>query len=154
MIERDMEGIKFVRVDAGIAPALKDSEENKDFSALTNLFMEASKNPSIRIRVEHLKSTKTPALITVSEESRRLEEMMQMYSADAPLSMVSRDEVLIINGSSPLIARLETLLTTDKERAFRIASYIYKLTVLSQRHLSAEEMQTFLDDGFAILEQL
>ena len=155
MVERDMDAVRFVRVDADVAAALKDSVTDKDFSALTNLFAEASKNPDLKTGVEYLKSTKTPAILTVPEESRRFEEMMQMYSSGngTPMGM-TRDETLIINGASPLISRLETLLTTDKERALGIASYVYKLALLSQRRLSAEEMQAFLEDGFAILEQL
>lgn len=155
LIEQDRESVKFVRVDADVASALTVETEEKEFSALSELFVKASGKHDLKTRVEHLKASNIPAILTVSEESRRLEEMMRMYSGGESMpSGIGADETLVINASSPLVTRLSSLLNEDHERATAIASYIYKLALLSQRHLSAEEMKTFLDDSFAILAQL
>lgn len=155
LLEQNMEGVKFVRVDADIASALMDGTAAEDLAPLTSLFVEVSGNAELKTRVERLKSTRTPAILTVSEESRRFEEMMQMYSGSMGMPTgTGKDETLIINASSDLIARVTSLLEFDRDRAALMASYIYKLALLSQRRLSAEEMSSFLEDGFAILERL
>lgn len=155
LLEQNMEGVKFVRVDADVATALMDGTAAEDLAPLTALFVEVSGNAELKTRVERLKSAKTPAILTVSEESRRFEEMMQMYSGSMGMPTgTGKDETLIINASSDLIARVTSLLEFDRDRAALMASYIYKLALLSQRRLSAEEMSAFLEDGFAILERL
>ena len=155
LLEQNMEGVKFVRVDADVATALMDGTAAEDLAPLTSLFVEVSGNAELKTRVERLKSAKTPAILTVSEESRRFEELMQMYSGSMGMPTgTGKDETLIINASSDLIARVTSLLEFDRDRAALMASYIYKLALLSQRRLSAEEMSAFLEDGFAILERL
>ncbi len=155
LIEQNEENLRFVRVDADIAEALKGETDGEDCSLLIDLFVKASGNSELKTRIENLKSSKTPAILTVSEESRRFEEMMKMYAAGegAPLSM-GRDETLVINVASDLISKLKSLITEDYDRAGQIATHIYKLALLSQRHLSAEEMNDFLDESFSILERL
>ena len=63
-------------------------------------------------------------------------------------------ESVVPNTSSPLIAKLSALAQTDADKAKRIASYVYKLSLLSQKKFSAEEMQTFMKDSFDILLEL
>ena len=63
-------------------------------------------------------------------------------------------ETLVVNNNSPLISKLSALIENDKDAAEQIASYIYKLSVISQRKLSAQEMQEFLADSFRILEKI
>lgn len=154
-LEQNLENVKFVRVDADIAVALKSTDTAEDFSALAELFKEVSGNAELKVRFENLKSARAHAVLTVSEESRRLEEMMKMYSGEAETPMgMSKDETLVVNGASDLICHVNSLLTSDREKASQLASYIYKLTVLSHRKLSAEEMRSFLDDSFALLARL
>lgn len=155
VLEQNMENVKFVRVDSDIASALKSDEIAEDLSALSDLFKAVSGNDTLNVKFEILKSAKTPAIITVSEESRRLEEMMKLYSGGAELPHgINKDETLVVNSASDLILHVNNLIESDKEKAKQIASYIYKLAVLSQRRLSANEMQTFLDESLAILERI
>lgn len=155
MLEQYMEGIKFVRVDADVATALKSEDDATENSNLVELFKAASGNPDLKVKCENLKSTKTPAILNISEESRRLEEMMKMYSGGAGMPMgMGKDETLIVNIASPLVKKLETLSENNKENAGMVASYIYKLAVLSQRKLTAEEMTAFLEDSFSLLEKI
>ena len=155
LLEQNMENVKFVRVDADIAAALKSEETAEEMSALTDLFKKVSANDAMKIKFEALRSNKTPVILTVSEESRRLEEMMKLYSGGEELpSGINKDETLVINSSSALIARVNALLATNEEKANQLASYIYKLAVLSQRKLSADEMRSFLDESVALLEHI
>ena len=67
---------------------------------------------------------------------------------------INSSETLIVNNNSPLISKLSGVLESDRASAEQMASYIYKLSVLSQRKLSAEEMQAFLADSFEILGKI
>lgn len=154
MLEQYMEGIKFIRVDADVASALKNEGDVTENADLVDLFKEASGNNELKVKFENLKSAKTPALLNISEESRRLEEMMRMYGNSAMPMGMSKEETLVVNTAAPLVKKLESLMATDKDTADKIASYIYKLAVLSQRKLTAEEMTSFLEDSFTLLEQI
>lgn len=155
MLEREMENVKFVRVDADVAAALKTDEKTEENQTLVDLFKDVSSNADLKVCFESLKTDSVPAILTISEESRRLEEMMRMYSGNAALPEgMTKDETLVLNTASPLIGRLAELAERDKERAKKMGSYIYKLSVLSQRKFTAEEMKSFLKESFEILETL
>ena len=79
---------------------------------------------------------------------------MRMYGNSAMPMGMSKEETLVVNTAAPLVKKLESLMATDKDTADKIASYIYKLAVLSQRKLTAEEMTSFLEDSFTLLEQI
>ena len=64
------------------------------------------------------------------------------------------ETTLIVNTASPLISQIGDTLSTDSQRAESLAAYLYRLSVLSQRRFSAEEMQTFLKDSYRILSEL
>jgi molecular chaperone HtpG len=148
--------VKFVRVDADVASALKSEGENTENEALTALFREVSGNDKLTVRFEALKDAEIPAILNVSEESRRMEEMMRMYQMNGMGGDFSYpvETSLVVNLDAPLIKKLTDLVTEDAEKSEAIANYIYKLALISQRKLTAEEMEKFLDDGFGILERL
>ena len=95
-----------------------------------------------------------PVLLTISEESRRMEEMMKMYAASGfgmGMNNLPTEATLTVNTASPLIAKLSDMAEDKREQ---IAAYLYQLAVLSQRKLSADELQKFLGDSYAMLESL
>ncbi len=151
MLEQDKK-IKFVRVDADIADALKGDGEKYENEVLVDLFKEVSENEKLNVKFESLKDSKLPALLNISEESRRMEDMMKMYSVtggnDVPSIPV--ESTLILNSQNMLIKKLGENTKSQKVKA--IARQIYMLSLLSQRQLKAEELQEFLGDSFSILE--
>ena len=149
-----MENVKFIRVDSDVASALKGEQVASENVDLEALFKEASANEQLKVKFETLKSSKIPAMLTHSEEARRLEEMMRMYSGNIPSEIPGSEETLVINCTCPLIGKLESLLASDRTKALRVASYVYKLAVLSQRKLSADEMSRFLEESFSLLEEI
>lgn len=155
LLESYNDGVKFVRVDADVASAMKNDGEIEENAEITELFRKVSGNTELSVKFDKLK-TRTPALLNVSEESRRMEEMMRMYQMNGGGNDFSFpvETSLVVNLSAPLTEKLASLVSTDREKAETIAGYIYKLALISQRKLSAEEMNSFLDDGFAILELL
>ena len=155
MLEQQMEGVKFIRVDADVASVLKAEGEAEENTDLTELFKEASGKQELIVKFENLKDAQTPAILNIAEESRRLEEMMRMYSGgvDMPVGM-PREETLVVNVASSLVKKLNGMISANREDAKKIASHIYKLAVLSQRKLTAEEMKDFLEESFLLLEQI
>ena len=153
MLEQYLENVKFARVDADVASALKGDGDITENTAISELFKKASGNDKLEVKFEALKAADIPAILNIPEESRRFEDMMRMYSGNAPMGM-NAGETLIINNTSPLISKLGDMLDCDKDTAEQMASYIYKLSLLSQRKLSAEEMQAFLDDSFKLLNKI
>lgn len=153
MLEQYLENVKFVRVDADVASALKGDGDITENADISELFKKASGNEKLEVKFEALKTSEIPAILNISEEARRFEDMMRMYGGNSAMGMNS-GETLVINNTSPLIAKLGNMVVSDKEAAEQVASYIYKLSVLSQRKLSAEEMQAFLTDSFNILNKI
>ena len=155
MLEQIRGNVKFIRIDADVASALKTDGNTSEIESIKELFKKASKNDNLKITFEALKDTSVPALLTISEEARRIDEMMKLYAFmeknDAP--SMSPDATLIVNTSSSIIQKLSNM-DASSEDAELFANYIYKLATLSQKHLTAAEMSDFLKDSYSILEKL
>ena len=148
--EQYMENVKFCRVDADIADQLKSGVDAGEREALKSLYTEIlGENASIEF--SSLKEEGIPAILTVSEESRRMEEMMRMYNAGSDFPIEYK---LTLNTSSPLVAKIETLCQTDHDKAKRVASYVYKLALLSQKKFTAEEMQEFMRESVELMLEI
>ncbi len=144
MIEQEA-GVKFLRVDAGVADVLKNDGEKFESEILTKLFTEIG-GEKLKVNFEPLKDEALPAIITVSEEGRRFSEMMKLYGmAD---NMPAPEAELILNVSSHTVKALEKKAESDPDEAKLIAKQIYMLATLSQRRLSAEELNEFLSISF------
>ncbi len=145
-------GLEFVRVDAAITDAQK-AEGTADLpDAVRDLFRKVSGNEKLGVKCENLKDTEVPALLLVSEQSRRFADMMKLYTAPgekAPEFPV--DYSLTLNASSKLYEKLCTLAAEDPERAEKYASFMYGLAQIAQKKLSAEELSKFLSSGYEIL---
>ena len=141
--------LKFLRVDSNINDILTDGEA-KESDALKDAFSSVI-DEHVTVEFGALSDESTPALLSVDEEVRRMEEMMRMYGISQP---TPPDKKLILNSASPLISKLEGLCETDKELAEALASHIYKLALLSQKKFTAEEMKEFMDSSYKLLMKL
>jgi molecular chaperone HtpG len=152
MIETYDSDVKYVRIDADVASALKSDEAAVEDAELTELFRRVAGDEKLKVAFSALKDATVPLILTVSEESRRMEEMMKMYAmAGMNMGAFPQEATLTVNTSSPLISKLGAM---EAERRDRVASYLYQLTLLSQRKLSAEELQKFLTDSYTIVDLL
>ncbi len=150
-------GVKFRRIDADVASALQADGDVTESEALTALYREVSGNDKLEVKFTPLKDESTPAMLTVSEESRRMEEMMRMYAMQGGMGAMPAypvDYTLTVNTASPLTGKLMDLCEADPDKAKLIASQIYRLCLLSQRKLTAEELTDFLAAGFDLLGKL
>ena len=148
--EQYMEGVKFCRVDADVADLLKSDDDAAELDSLKSLYCEIlGENASIEF--SSLKDEGVPAILTVSEESRRMEEMMRMYNAGSEYPLEYK---LTLNTASPLVKKLDGMADSDHDKAKRVASYVYKLALLSQKKFSAQEMQEFMREGVALMLEI
>ncbi len=151
IMEQYREGIKFVRVDAELSDILKGDGQTGESEALKSVFSEILPE-RVTLKFDVLKDESVPAILNVSEQSRRMEEMMRMYGMSDNEGM--SESTLVLNNSSPLIAKLSSQAESDPEGARQTASYLYKLSLLSQKKFTADEMQSFMQDSFDLLMKL
>ncbi len=157
IVEQENAGVKFVRIDADVAGALKAEGEAAENEKLAEIFKAVSADENLKVTFELLKNAKIPAVLNISEQSRRMEDMMRMYRRNgggADDFKFPTEINLVVNAASPLIKRLEDVLSADEEKASKLAKQIYTLALLAQRQLTAEELQSFLSDSFDMLENI
>jgi molecular chaperone HtpG len=148
--------VKFIRVDSGVADVIKtefpeDAHDNTE--ELSTLFIKVSKNEHLHVTCEQLKNDEIPALLSVSEESRRMEDMMKLYALGGSNSdAFPLDYTLTLNTASPLFAKLTNMMVSSDEKLELFASYIYKLALMAQKKPSAEELTSFLAESYKLLE--
>ncbi len=152
MMEGYTPEVKYLRIDSDIANVLKASSEVEDNKELSELFIKVSGNDKLKVEFAALKDQNVPVLLTISEESRRMDEMMKLYSMNGmPMNDFPLDTKLTVNTTSPLIQKIDTMENEKKEKA---TSYLYRLALLSQRKLTAEELEKFLADSYSVLDLL
>ena len=147
-LEQYGDGISFMRVDADNSGVLssKDSEDNSE--ALTELFKKISGNDKLTLKLADLDGSEIPAIINVSEESRRFNDMMKMYSMGGSGMDIPVGTSLVINTSSPIYEKLKG---ADDEA---LARYVYSLALLSYRKLTSDEMNSFIKESVEILKKI
>ncbi len=151
MVENYNSDIKYLRIDADVAGALKGDGSITEDPTLSALFVKVSGNEKLKVEFAPLKDASVPVLLTISEESRRMEEMMKLYAMGGMMGSFPTDATLTVNTASPLIEKLGSMEADKQEKT---ASYLYQLALLSQRKLTAEELQRFLSDSYGVIEML
>ena len=140
---------RFLRIDADVDAALKEGEsKEEDNKELVEAFKAALKNTKIAVKAEKLKNADVPAVINVSEFSRRFGEMNAFYGlagADADADMT-----IIINTAN---AAVQAFIGLDDEKRKFVANQIYYMAMLSYKKLAPEEMQEFSQNNMALLKQ-
>lgn len=155
-LEQKNEGVKFYRVDADLNQALKEEDSVTDEDAqkkLEELFKKALSKDTLKVRLESLKDESISAMIELSEESRRMQDMMKMYGAMGMMGMpADADETLVLNQKNSLIAHL--IQNPDGDIASLLASQIYDLARLSHRPLEADELNAFISRSQDMMNQI
>jgi molecular chaperone HtpG len=156
MLESYNPDVKYLRIDADIADALAKDTVTTENETLTRLFRQVSGNEELEVSYRALKDDTLPAMLTLSEESRRMEEMMRMYAMQNGGAVPSFPVAytLHVNTASPLLDKLSQLADTDSDKARLMAGQIYRLSLLAQRKLTAEELSAFLTESFTLLGML
>lgn len=154
-VEMKEEGVKFRRIDSDISENLKGEDtKDEDFDKnITEIFKEQLENDTLKIEVQSLKNKDLPAMMLLSEESRRMQEIYKSYGQQfAGMSgMFNNDYTLVLNRANPIIEKLPELSQDDKKL---VCSHVYDLAMISNKPLSAEEMIKFIERSSLILTKI
>ena len=146
-LERRNEKYKFMRIDADVTDTLTEEtskDELKELTeSLTEIFKKALNNDKLTIQVQKLKNADIPSIITLSEEGRRMQDMMKMYAMSGmDPSMFGGDYTLTLNANHPLVQYVNN--NKDNENVNMFCEQLYDLAMLSNQPLAPEAMAKFV----------
>ena len=159
-MEQKNEHIKFQRIDADLTDHFKEdvSEEEKEAfkektDSLVEIFRKALGKDKLEVKVEKMKDENVASMITLSEESRRMQEMMKMYGMSGmDPSMFGTNATLILNANHPLVEYV--VAHKDGENTEMFCHQLYDLAMLAHKPLSPEEMTEFVKRSNEIMMKL
>ncbi len=148
-LEMRNENYRFMRIDADLTDSLKE-ENTEDLTEITatlcDVFKSALNNDKLNVKVEKLKNDGIASVITLSEEGRRMQDMMRMYAANGmggmDMSMFAADQTLTLNANNALVQFI--LKNKDSEHVPMFAEQLYDLALLSNQPLSTDAMAKFV----------
>ena len=149
-LEQKNEGLKFLRIDADLNDTFKeevkedDEEFKKTAETLTEIFKKALGNDKLEVKVEKLKNENISSMLTVAEESRRMQDMMKMYNMYGmdPSMFGGAGETLVLNANHKLVQYV--LNHKDGENTPKFCEQLYDLALLSPGTLNPERMTKFI----------
>lgn len=156
-LEQRNENVQFQRIDADLTDTFKEEvakEEEEAFKAdtdtLTDVFRKALENDKLEVKVEKLKNENVASMVTLSEQSRRMQEMMKMYNMyGMDPSMFGTDATLVLNANHPLVQYV--LKNKDGEHVPMFCKQLFDLAMLSNKPLNPEEMTAFINRSNEIM---
>ncbi|WP_418839559.1 molecular chaperone HtpG [Roseburia inulinivorans] len=156
-LEQRNEKYKFMRIDADVTESLKDETSAEDLKAetdaLTEVFKKALNNDKLTVKVEKLKNENISSIITLSEEGRRMQDMMKMYAMNGmggmDMNMFTADQTLTLNANNELVKYIFE--HKDSENVPMFCEQLYDLAVLSNHPLSVDEMTKFVERSNKIM---
>ena len=160
-LEQKHEGLKFLRIDADVTDTFKEEVKEEDaetFKAdaqkLTDTFKKALANDKLEIKVEKLKDGQLASMITVSEENRRMQDMMKMYNMYGmdPSMFGSVGETLVLNANNKLVQYV--LAHEEGDLTEKICRQLYDMASLSHGSLTPERMTQFIARSNEIMMEM
>ena len=157
-LEQKNEGVKFLRIDADLTDNFKeDASELTDetkalYEKLTDLFKKSLGNDKLEIKVEKLKNESISSMVTLSEESRRMQDMMKMYGMmgmGMDPSMFGPSLTLVLNANNTLVKYLMD--NTESENASLFCEQLYDLAVIQHEQLNPDAMAKFVERSNKIM---
>ncbi len=157
-LEQKKEGLKFMRIDADVTDTFKETVNEEDAEAfkadtekLTDTFKKALGNDKLEIKVEKLKNDQVASMITVSEESRRMQDMMKMYNMYGmdPSAFGNNGETLVLNANHKLVQYV--LNNSEGDLTNKICEQLYDMASLTHGSLSPERMTKFVSRSNEIM---
>ena len=149
-LEQKHQEVQFLRIDADVHDSLKDEvaeDEKEEFQkttdSLVEIFRKELGNENLDVKVEKLKDENVASMAVLSEENRRMQEMMKMYGMGGmDASMFGSQATLVLNANHPLVHFL--VANKDSENVSIICKQLYDLAMLAHKPLSPEEMTAFV----------
>ena len=157
-LEQKNPDVKFVRIDSDLTDSFKEetSDEEKetlkkDSESLTTLFHKALNNDKLTVKAEKLKDASMACVMTLSEEGRRMQEMMKMYGMSG-MDFGTPDETLVLNLTHPLVQYV--LAHAEDESVTKYCEQLYDLAALAHGTLSPDRMSKFITRSNEIMMEI
>ena len=146
-LERQDDTIKFERIDADVNADMKEEVYEEDLKeekeTLTDVFHKALNNDKLEVKVEKLKNASVSSMIVLSEETRRMQDMMKMYNMyGMDPNMFGGPATLVLNANNELVQYIFN--HKDSEHVPMMCEQLYDLAMLSHKPLAPEEMTKFI----------
>ena len=150
-LEAKNEGIKFQRIDADLTDVFKaktskkaEKELEEQAASILEMMKKALKNDKLNVKLQKLKNKKIASVITLSEESRRMQDMMKMYSMPGMdmSAFGAEGETLVLNANHPLVEYV--VANQEGENTKMICEQLYDLAKLQHEPLAPEAMSKFI----------
>ncbi len=154
-LEQREQTVSFKRIDADLTEELREegAADEATVNTLQEAFRKALGKDKLEVHVEKLKNSSVAAMITLSEESRRMQDMMKMYNMyGMDPSMFGGAETLVLNANHPLVQHVAE--HPDGEKTPVICEQLYDLAMMSHKPLAPEEMTKFVQRSNEILLML
>ena len=153
-VEQKHDDVKFLRIDADVTESMKEEvsedELKEEKETLTEVFRKALGKENLEVKIEKLKNEKISSMVTLSEENRRMQDMMRMYGMGGmDPDMFGGQETLILNANNSLVQYIFT--NKDSEHVPMICEQLYDLAMLSHKQLSPDQMTKFITRSNEIL---
>ena len=151
-LEQQDQNVQFKRIDADLTEELREDGETDEATVktLTDVFRKNLGKDKLEVKVEKLKNEGTAAMITLPEESRRMQDMMKMYNMyGMDPNMFGGQEVLVLNANHPLVKFIAE--NQESKHVPVICEQLYDLAMMSHKQLSSEEMTKFVKRSNDIL---
>ena len=153
-LEAKNEKVKFQRIDADVTDSMKEEVSEEELKgetdALTALFRKALNNDKLEVKVEKLKNVNVSSMVTLSEENRRMQDMMKMYNMyGMDPSMFGTTTTLVLNANNALVKYLFE--NPEGEHSNMICEQLYDLAMISHQPLSPEAMTEFVNRSNEIM---
>ncbi|MBO6108320.1 MAG: molecular chaperone HtpG [Eubacterium sp.] len=156
---RDEDSVKFKRIDADLTDSMTSDEDGEDLGKeqeeMTSLFHDALGDDKLEIKLERLKNKDISSMITLSEETRRMQDMMKMYSMNGmgmDMGMDTMGQTLILNADNELVKYVMSNKKGDKTPLF--CKQLYDLALIAHQPLSADKMTEFIKRSNEIMLEL
>lgn len=157
-LEQKNENLKFLRIDTDVTDIFKEESEEQDeektkadSETLAAAFKKALENDKLEVKAEKLKDASVASMITITEESRRMQDMMRMYSMYGMDSSMfgGESETLVVNTNHPLVQYV--LNHNEGENTNKICQQLYDLAKLSHGSLTPDRMTAFISRSNEIM---
>jgi molecular chaperone HtpG len=146
-IEYKEQGIKFARIDSEIGSTLKSGETDGDSHQITDKFKQFISNGDVTVTAEKLKNADLPAVMLLSESSRRMQDMSKLYG-DMFGAGAKPEISVVLNLENDIVKAIPSL---PEDQAKLVCQHIFDLAQLSHKPLSADEMAGFISRSVKIL---
>ena len=162
-LESKNSNIKFLRIDSDITSNLKDQskeedeKETKELSEkIEKLFKDTLNIKGLKIQVEKLKTETTPAIILLSEQSRRMQDLSRLFAGGDAKNMFPAEETLVINRISKLVKALAESIDDNEKTEERelLVRQIYDIALLGHKPLEPDALSAFIERSIKLMEKI